>query len=112
MPTSHKRDEIALKALILLTDGEQLAALIAKRGGKAGDVRLCVYLRRCRGEYFIVKPRAVEHAREGCNVRHLHALTLAAGGLKLRRAQFRRHAPAVDNAVMRGEAGELVENVA
>ena len=60
----------------------------------------------------VFRAEAVERPDEGANIVRLDALTLAAARFQLRGAELPEHAPAVDKAVVRGEAAQLVENVA
>lgn len=60
----------------------------------------------------VSRAEAVERPDEGANIVRLDALTLAAARFQLRGAELPEHAPAVDKAVMCGEAAQLVENVA
>ncbi len=92
--------------------GQQGAAFCVQGVDELGEHRLGKDVGAVVGEDVVIELRPIEDARQGANIADAHAQAFSAGGIQLGGAEFAHHAAAIDDAVVAGEAAELVEDVA
>ena len=110
--TSNQMHIEVLKTLVALLDAAHRAALLVQRQHQLRDRELGVEIRVGVVDDVVFGLLPVQHARKRARIAHVQAHALAAARLQLPGAHLLDHAAAVDEAVVRGEAGKLVEDVA